>query len=324
MARSLPTRITRLLDIDLPIIQAGMIWVSGARLAAAVSEAGGLGIVGAGSMRPDTFRDQVAKVQTLTKRPVGVNMPLFYKYTDEWLAIALEAGIRIFFLSGGSPGRYTSMLKEKGCTVIQVIGSVKHALKAQQAGCDAVVAEGFEAGGHNAPDETTTLVLVQAVREAVDIPVIAAGGIGTGAAMAAVFALGAEGVQVGTRFAASQESSAHEAFKQVIVDAGDGATRLLMKKLIPVRLWHNAFSARIAEAEARGAAREELVELLGTGRARLGIHEGNLAEGEIEIGQVSALIHDIPPAAEIVHRMMEEYEAALSGLPRCVSRSSNA
>ncbi len=316
MSRTLPTRISRLLGIEVPIIQAGMIWVSGARLAAAVSEAGGLGLVGAGSMRPDTFREQLAKVRNLTARPVGVNMPLFYKYTDEWIAIALEAGIRVFFLSGGSPARYTPMLKDRGCTVVQVIGSVKHAIKAQQAGCDAVVAEGFEAGGHNAPDETTTLVLVPAVRRAVDIPVIAAGGIATGEAMAATFALGAEGVQVGTRFAATRESSAHEAFKQVIVNAGEGDTRLLMKKVIPVRLWRNAFSERVAEAESAGASREELETLLGSGRARLGIHEGDMVEGEIEIGQVSALIEDIPSAREIVIRLLDEYEAALAGLPR--------
>ena len=316
MSRKLATRITRMLGIEVPIIQAGMIWVSGARLAAAVSEAGGLGLVGAGSMRPDTFREQLAKVRHLTSRPVGVNMPLFYKYTDEWIAIALEAGIRIFFLSGGSPARYTPMLKDRGCTVVQVIGSVKHAIKAQQAGCDAVVAEGFEAGGHNAPDETTTLVLVPAVRRAVDIPVIAAGGIATGEAMAAALALGAEGVQVGTRFAATRESSAHEAFKQVIVKAGEGDTRLLMKRLIPVRLWRNAFSERVAEAESAGASREELETLLGSGRARMGIHEGDLVEGEIEIGQVSALIEDIPSAGEIVVRLLDEYEAALAGLPR--------
>jgi enoyl-[acyl-carrier protein] reductase II len=316
MSHSLPTRVTHLLGIEVPIVQAGMIWVSGARLAAAVSEAGGLGLVGAGSMRPETFREQLSKVRSLTARPVGVNMPLFYKYTDEWIAIALEAGIRIFFLSGGSPARYTPMLKARGCTVVQVIGSVKHALKAEQAGCDAVVAEGFEAGGHNAPDETTTLVLVPAIRQAVKIPVIAAGGIATGGAMAAAFALGAEGVQVGTRFAATRESAAHDAFKQTIVEAGEGETRLLMKKLIPVRLWRNAFSQRVAEAEALGATREELETLLGTGRARKGIHEGDLQEGEIEIGQVAALIDDIPPAGEIVRRFLEEYEAALSGLPR--------
>ncbi|MEB3186343.1 MAG: nitronate monooxygenase [bacterium] len=316
MRHSLPTRVTHLLGIEVPIVQAGMIWVSGARLAAAVSEAGGLGLVGAGSMRPETFRQQLSKVRSLTARPVGVNMPLFYKYTDEWIAIALEAGIRIFFLSGGSPARYTPMLKDRGCTVVQVIGSVKHALKAEQAGCDAVVAEGFEAGGHNAPDETTTLVLVPAIRQAVKIPVIAAGGIATGGAMAASFALGAEGVQVGTRFAATRESAAHDAFKRTIVEAGEGETRLLMKKLIPVRLWRNAFSQRVAEAEARGATREELETLLGNGRARKGIHEGDMQEGEIEIGQVAALIDDIPPAGEIVRRFLEEYEAALSGLPR--------
>lgn len=312
---ALPTRITELFGISYPIVQAGMIWVSGGSLAAAVSNAGGLGLVGAGSMRPDTFREQVRKAKALTDKPFGVNMPLFYKYTEEWLAIALEEGVTIFFMSGGSPTKYTPMLKERGCKVVQVVGTAKHALKSEAAGCDAVVAEGFEAGGHNSPEETTTLVLVPQVRDAVRIPVIAAGGIGDGRAMAAAFALGAEGVQVGTRFAATVESSGHAAFKQAIVGAQEGETKLLMKQLIPVRLLKNAFSQQVQAAEARGASKEELAELLGTGRARLAMHEGNLDEGEIEIGQVSALIHDVPPAAEIVARMVEEYQAAKRRLP---------
>lgn len=311
----LRTRITDLFGISYPIVQAGMIWVSGGALAAAVSNAGGLGLVGAGSMRPDTFREQVRKAKALTDKPFGVNMPLFYKYTEEWVAIALEEGVEIFFMSGGSPAKYTPMLKERGCKVVQVVGTAKHALKSEAAGCDAVVAEGFEAGGHNSPEETTTMVLIPQVADAVTIPVIAAGGIADGRAMAAALALGAEGVQVGTRFAATVESSGHPAFKQAIVEAQEGDTRLLMKRLIPVRLLRNAFSQQVQEAEARGATKEELAELLGSGRARLAMHEGNLDEGEIEVGQVSAMIRDVPPAAEIVRRMVAEYEAAKRRLP---------
>jgi enoyl-[acyl-carrier protein] reductase II len=266
-------------------------------------------------MRPDTFREQVRKAKALTDKPFGVNMPLFYKYTEEWVTIALEEGVRIFFMSGGSPAKYTPMLKERGCKVVQVVGTAKHALKSEAAGCDAVVAEGFEAGGHNSPEETTTLVLVPQVADAVRIPVIAAGGIADGRAMAAALALGAEGVQVGTRFAATRESSGHPAFKQAIVGAQEGETRLLMKQLVPVRLLKNAFSQQVQAAEARGATKEELAELLGSGRARLAMHEGNLDEGEIEVGQVSALIHDIPLASEIVRRMVAEYEAAKRALP---------
>ncbi|MBO9541011.1 nitronate monooxygenase [bacterium] len=312
---ALPTRITELFGISYPIVQAGMIWVSGGSLAAAVSNAGGLGLVGAGSMRPDTFREQVRKAKALTDKPFGVNMPLFYKYSEDWVAIALEEGVKIFFMSGGSPAKYTPMLKERGCKVVQVVGTAKHAIKSEAAGCDAVVAEGFEAGGHNSPEETTTMVLVPQVADAVRIPVIAAGGIGDGRAMAAAFALGAEGVQVGTRFAATVESSGHSAFKQAIVGAQEGETKLLLKQLVPVRLLKNAFSQQVQAAEARGATKEELAELLGSGRARLAMHEGNLEEGEIEVGQVSALIRDIPPAAEIVQRMVAEYEAAKRRLP---------
>lgn len=248
LPETITTPITRLFGIRYPIVQAGMIWVSGGRLAAAVSNAGGLGLVGAGSMRPEVFRSQLQKARSLTDRPFGVNMPLFYKYTDEWVAIALAEGVRIFFMSGGSPAKYTPMLKERCCTVVQVVGTAKHALKSEQAGCDAVVAEGFEAGGHNSPEETTTLVLIPQVADAVRIPVIAAGGIGDGRAMAAAFALGASGVQVGTRFAATQESAGHPAFKEAIVGAGEGETKLLMKKLIPVRLLQNAFAKEVQEA----------------------------------------------------------------------------
>jgi enoyl-[acyl-carrier protein] reductase II len=313
---TLRTRLTDLFGIRYPIVQAGMIWVSGGKLAAAVSNAGGLGLVGAGSMRPEIFREQVRKAKSLTESPFGVNMPLFYKYSEEWVAIALEEGVRIFFMSGGSPSKFTPMLKERGCTVVQVVGTAKHAIKSEAAGCDAVVAEGFEAGGHNSPEETTTMVLVPQVVDAVSIPVIAAGGIADGRAMAACFALGAEGVQVGTRFAATTESSAHQAFKEAIVGAEEGQTRLLLKKVIPVRLLVNPFARQVIEAEARGASKEELVDLLGSGRARQAIHEGNLDEGEIEIGQVSGLIRDIRPAGEVLRSMLAEYEAAVTRLPR--------
>jgi len=311
----LRTRLTDLFGIRTPIVQAGMIWVSGGKLAAAVSNAGGLGLVGAGSMRPDTFREQVRKAKSLTDKPFGVNMPLFYKYTEEWVAIALEEGVRIFFMSGGSPAKYTPMLKERGCKVVQVVGTAKHALKSEAAGCDAVVAEGFEAGGHNSPEETTTMVLVPQVVDAVKIPVIAAGGIADGRAMAAAFALGAEGVQVGTRFAATTESSAHQAFKEAIVGAEEGQTRLLLKKVIPVRLLMNPFAKQVMEAEARGASKEELTDLLGSGRARRAIHEGNLDEGEIEVGQVSSLIRDIRPAGDVLRAMLDEYQQAVRRLP---------
>ena len=315
LPETLSTSITTLFGIRYPIIQAGMIWVSGGELAAAVSQAGGLGLVGAGSMRPDVFRTQIAKARSLTDRPFGVNVPLFYKYAHESLEIALEQRISIFFLSGGSPSKVTPMLKEKGCTVVQVVGTAKHALKSQAAGCDAVVAEGFEAGGHNSPEETTTLALIPQVVDTVSIPVIAAGGIGDGRGMAAAFALGARGVQVGTRFAASVESSAHPAFKQAILQAQEGDTRLLLKQLVPVRLQLNAFAREVQEAERRGASKEELAALLGSGRARLGMHEGDLEQGELEFGQVSALVHDIPLAAEIVHRFVREYEQAKDRMP---------
>lgn len=312
---TLPTPVTRLFGIRYPIVQAGMIWVSGGKLAAAVSEAGGLGLVGAGSMRPELFREQVARARVLTSRPLGVNIPLFYKYAAESVEIALEQGISLFFMSGGSPAKFTPMLKEKGCTVVQVVGSTRQAIKSEAAGCDAVVAEGFEAGGHNSPEETTTLVLIPQVVDAVSIPVIAAGGIGDGRAMAAAFALGAQGVQVGTRFAASLESAGHPAYKQAILEAKEGDTRLLLKQVGPVRLQLNAFAREVQEAEARGASPDELRELLGTGRARMAMHEGNMEEGEIEFGQVSAMIHDLPPAYEIVQRLVREYEEAKSKLP---------
>jgi enoyl-[acyl-carrier protein] reductase II len=311
------TRITDLFGIRHPIIQAGMIWCSGGKLAAAVANAGGLGLVGGGSMDPDLFRTQIRKARTLCQPGAvfGINVPIFFKHAAEMLDIALAEGVRIVFTSGGSPTVHTPRLKEAGCTVVHVVAAAKHAQKAESAGCDAVVAEGFEAGGHNGIDETTTLVLVPQVVDAVKIPVIAAGGIADGRTMAAAFALGAAGVQVGTRFAATVESSAHEAFKQAIVSCGEGDTRLVMKRLMPVRLKRNAFADAVMAAEAAGATKEDLSELLGRGRAKAGIHDGDLEQGEIEIGQIAGLIRDIPRAGEVVERMLSEYAAAKASLP---------
>lgn len=309
------TRITELFDIRYPIVQAGMIYCSGGRLAAAVAEAGGLGLIGAGSMTPDLLRSQIQKARALTSRPLGVNIPVFYGHAADAVQVALEEGIRIFFTSGGSPSVHTAALKEQGCIVTHVIGTPRQAQKCQDAGCDAVVCEGFEAGGHNSPDEITTLVLVPQVVDAVQIPVIAAGGIGDGRGVAAVLALGAEGAQIGTRFAATVESSAAQAFKDTIVRAGPGDTRLLMKKLMPVRLYLNEFAKQVIEAESQGATREELSALLGRGRARQAILEGNVQEGEVEIGQIAGLIHDLPTAGDVMRRLVAEYHEAKKSLP---------
>lgn len=317
MGGPMQTRITELFGIRHPIVQAGMIWCSGGKLAAAVANAGGLGLVGGGSMDPDLFRSQIRKARSLCQpgAVVGINVPIFYKHSAAMLDIALEEGVRIVVTSGGSPAVHTPRLKEAGCTVVHVVAAAKHAQKAEAAGCDAVVAEGFEAGGHNGIDETTTLVLVPQVVDAVRIPVIAAGGIADGRAMLAALALGAAGVQIGTRFAATVESSAHEAFKQAIVSCGEGDTRLVMKGLMPVRLKRNAFAERIMAAEAAGATKDELSALLGRGRAKAAIHDGQLDEGEIEIGQIAGLIRDIPAAADVVARLLAEYAAAKSRLP---------
>ena len=311
------TAITDLFGIRWPIVQAGMIWVSGGKLAAAVANAGGLGLVGGGSMDPETFRHHVrlARERCQPGAVFGVNVPIFFQHASALLDIALAEGVRVVFTSGGSPAVHTARLKEAGCTVVHVVAAAKQALKAQSCGCDAVVAEGFEAGGHNGIDETTTMVLVPQVVDAVSVPVLAAGGIADGRGMAAALALGAAGVQVGTRFAATQESSAHEGFKQAIVSAGEGDTRLAMKKLMPVRLKKNAFAERVLAAEAAGASKEELSELLGRGRARAAIHEGDVIEGEIEIGQIAGMIRDVPTAAEVMRRMVAEYEAAKARLP---------
>lgn len=302
------TRITELFRIKYPIIQAGMIWCSGWRLAAAVSEAGGLGLIGAGSMYPDVFEEHIRKIKAATNKPFGVNLPLLYPQMDEIVEIVLREKVKIVFTSAGNPKTWTPVFKEHGITVVHVVAGSKFALKAQEAGVDAIVAEGFEAGGHNGIDETTTLVLLPLIRKKVDLPLIAAGGIGTGRQMLAAFALGAEGVQVGSRFVASEESSAHPVFKQKVIEAKEGDTSLTLKQVVPVRLIKNRFFSEIDQMQQRGASIEELKEHLGRGRAKLGMFEGNPDEGELEIGQVSALIEEIKPAGEIVKEMMKEFE----------------
>lgn len=300
-------RITRLLDIRYPVIQAGMIWCSGWRLASAVSNAGGLGLIGSGSMSPDLLREQIRKCRKATTRPFGVNVPLLYERNDEKFRILEEEGVRIVFTSAGNPAAWTKHLKEKGFTVVHVVANSKFAVKCQDAGVDAIVAEGFEAGGHNGKEETTTMVLIPQIREAVDLPLIAAGGIATGRSMLAAFALGAEAVQIGSRFVATPESSAHPAFKQMILEARDGDTMLALKKIGSVRLLSNKFFREVSRLESEGASPEELVGLLGKGRARRGMLEGDLDEGELEIGQVSGLIRELKPAGEIVEEIMKEF-----------------
>jgi len=300
-------RITNLFGIRVPILQAGMIWASGWRLASAVSNAGGLGIIGAGSMYPDVFREHIQKCKAATSRPFGVNLPLLYPDIDKHIQILIEEGVKIVFTSAGNPKTWTSLLKDKGITVVHVVSSSRFARKAEEAGCDAVVAEGFEAGGHNGREETTTLVLIPAVVDAVKIPVIAAGGIATGRQMLACMVLGAEGVQMGSRFVASEEASSHIQFKQQVIAAQEGDTELMMKQLTPVRLLRNEFSKQVKEAELKGAGPEELRQLLGRARAKKGMFEGELTEGELEIGQVSALLNDILPAGKIVEQVWEEF-----------------
>lgn len=304
-------RITRLFGIHYPIIQAGMVWASGWQLARAVSNAGGLGLIGAGSMYPEVLKDHIQKCRAATAKPFGVNLPLLYPDLSKHIEIIISEGIKIVFTSAGNPKLWTPYLKKHGITVVHVVSSSKFAKKAEEAGCDAVVAEGFEAGGHNGREETTTLVLVPAVVSAVAIPVIAAGGIATGRQMLAAMVLGAEGVQVGSRFVASEEASSHQKFKEAIINAAEGDTHLSMKALTPVRLLKNHFFQQIFLAEQRGVPVEELKRLLGRGRAKRGMHDGDLEEGELEIGQVSALIKDILPAALIVENIWQEFNEAL-------------
>jgi len=304
-------RICQLFNIQYPIIQAGMIWCSGWELAAAVSNAGGLGLIGSGSMYPDILREHIRKCKAATQKPFGVNVPLLYPDIEKHIQIIIEEGVKIVFTSAGNPKTWTPLLKQHGITVVHVVPGTKYALKAQEAGVDAVVAEGFEAGGHNGREETTTLTLLPAVRKAVHIPLIAAGGIGTGSAMAAAFALGAEGVQIGSRFVASVESSAHPNFKQAVINAKEGDTVLTLKKLTPVRLIKNKFALTALEYENRGASVEELQQLLGRARAKKGMFEGDTEEGELEIGQVSAIIDDIKPAAQIIREIIDEYNQVI-------------
>ncbi|MES2828186.1 MAG: nitronate monooxygenase [Bacteroidota bacterium] len=300
-------RITSLFDIKYPIIQAGMVWCSGWKLASAVSNAGGLGIIGAGSMYPEVLREHIKKCKAATVLPFGVNIPLLYPNVQEIMQVVVDEGVKIVFTSAGNPALWTTYLKEKGITVVHVIANTKFAVKAEQSGVDAIVAEGFEAGGHNGREETTTLCLVPMIKDAVTIPVIAAGGIGCGKAMLAAFALGADAVQIGSAFAVAEESSAHLNFKQQIINAAEGDTKLRMKKLVPVRLLNNEFAEAVAQAEAQGASTETLINLLGRARAKLGMFEGDMAAGELEIGQVSAMLREIKPAAEILNDIWEEF-----------------
>jgi enoyl-[acyl-carrier protein] reductase II len=301
-------RIQKLLDINIPIIQAGMVWCSGWRLASAVSESGGLGLIGAGSMYPETLREHIKKCRAATQKPFGVNVPLLYPEIDKIMKILIEEQVKIVFTSAGNPSLWTGFLKDRGITVVHVVSSSRFAKKSEQAGVDAVVAEGFEAGGHNGREETTTLCLIPMVCDTVSIPVIAAGGIASGKSMLAAEVLGAEGVQVGTRFAASLESSAHEKFKKKITELNEGDTMVTMKQLTPVRLIKNEFYQRVAQAEQAGATTEELTTILGRGRAKKGIFEGDLVEGELEIGQVAASIREVKPAADILHEIWNEYQ----------------
>lgn len=304
----MPNKITQLFKIQYPIIQAGMVWTSGWRLASAVSNAGGLGLLGAGSMYPEVLREHIQKCKAATNKSFGVNVPLLYPQIEELINVIVQEGVKIVFTSAGNPKTWTNFLKEKGITVVHVVSSVKFALKAQEAGVDAVVAEGFEAGGHNGREETTTLVLIPAVKENINIPLIAAGGIATGEAMLAAMVLGADGVQVGSRFVASVEASNHENFKQEVIKAKEGDTELTLKELTPVRLLKNKFYQDVKDAYANKATLDELKNLLGKGRAKKGMFEGDLEQGELEIGQVSSLIHDIKPAATIIKEMVAEYQ----------------
>ena len=307
-------RICELFGIKYPIIQGGMVWCSGWRLASAVSNAGGLGLLGAGSMHPEVLREHIRKCKAATDKPFGVNVPLLYPEIDTLMQLIVEEGVKIVFTSAGSPKKWTSFLKGHGITVVHVVSSSVFAVKCEEAGVDAVVAEGFEAGGHNGREETTTLCLIPAVRRATSLPLMAAGGIGTGEAMLATFALGAEGVQIGTRFALTTDSSAHEKFKQLCFSLNEGDTKLLLKKLAPTRLAKGDFKTAVEEAEAQGASAEDMRALLGKGRAKKGMFEGNLEEGELEIGQVTALFKKEQTVSEVMAELVADYRKALAGL----------
>lgn len=299
--------IQKLFQIKYPIIQGGLAWCSGWRLASAVSNAGGLGLIGAGSMYPDVLKAHLQKCTQATQKPFGVNIPLLYPNIDELMQVVLEEKVRIVFTSAGNPAAWTSTLKAQGIQVVHVVSNTKFAQKAADCGVDAIVAEGFEAGGHNGREETTTLCLIPMIREAVKLPLIAAGGIASGKSMLAAMALGADGVQVGSRFVMAEESSAHENFKQAILDAEEGDTKLRLKSLVPVRLLKNEFALQVAEAEAGGANKAELLELLGRARAKKGMFEGDMLQGELEIGQVSAMLNNIQPAKDIVDQIWREF-----------------
>lgn len=307
-----PNRITELFGIQYPVIAGGMVWCSGWRLAAAVSNAGGLGLLGAGSMHPETLIEHIDKMNVATDKPWGINIPLMYPEIDRLIEIIIEKGVKIVFTSAGSPKKYTARFHEAGIKVAHVVSSSKFAKKCEEAGVDAVVAEGFEAGGHNGREETTTLALIPQVRDAISLPLIAAGGIGSGKAMLAAMALGAEGVQIGTLFAVSEESSASDAFKQLCVDLGEDGTMLALKKISPTRLIKNELFAKIAEAESRGAEADELRELLGRAASKRGIFEGDLEHGELEIGQIASTIKEVKPVAQIMHELITDFHTTQS------------
>jgi enoyl-[acyl-carrier protein] reductase II len=303
--------IKQLFNIKYPIVQGGMIWCSGWELASAVSNAGGLGLIGSGSMYPDILREQIKKCKLATNNPFGVNVPLLYPNIEEHIKIIIEEGVKIVFTSAGNPKTWTNQLKQHGITVVHVVSNMKFAIKCQEAGVDAIVAEGFEAGGHNGREETTTLVLIPQVKKAITIPLIAAGGIGSGRAMAAAFALGAQGVQIGSRFVTTQESSAHINFKNAIIEAKEGDTQLALKQLTPVRLLKNSFFEKVSILEKKGANVEEISALLGRGRAKKGMFEGDLTEGELEIGQISASIDKIQTVKEVIDEIIGEYNSVI-------------
>lgn len=311
-------RITELFNIKYPIIQGGMIWCSGWELASAVSNAGGLGLIGSGSMYPDVLRDHIQKCKKATDKPFGVNVPLIYPQVEDHISIIIEEGVKIVFTSAGNPKKYTSYLKERGITVVHVIANEKFALKCVEAGVDAIVAEGFEAGGHNGIEETTTMTLIPHLRSKIEIPLIAAGGIGTGKTMLAALALGADGVQIGSRFAASMESSGHVNFKNQIIEAKDGSTKLTLKQLIPVRLIKNKFLSEVVQAEQSGASVDQLKEMLGKGRAKRGMFEGDIHEGELEIGQISSIISKIESIDDIFIEILKEFNEATLRLSKFV------
>lgn len=308
-------RITELFNIKYPIIQGGMIWASGWKLASAVSNAGGLGLIGSGSMYPEVLREHIQKCKKATDKPFGVNIPLLYPNMEEIVQIIIDEGVKIVFSSAGNPKTWTSHLQSHGITVVHVVSSVKFALKAQEAGVNAVVAEGFEAGGHNGREETTTLALIPMVKEQLDIPLIAAGGIANGKSMLSVMIIGADGVQVGSRFVATPEASSHQNFKDLVVKAKEGDTQLTLKELAPVRMLKNKFFNQVIELYSKNPSKEDLIELLGRARAKKGMFEGDLDDGELEIGQISGLIHDIKPAGKIVEDMVSEFKEAKEKLP---------